>query len=90
MDNYTASPHLKKDPKNPEPQHIGEAAGGEGTMGRSNNGEDHRQPINYRGTFGPDMGTMPSSEARRLIRKSTGVNVNDGANPSLYGKKGTY
>lgn len=90
MADYKNKMHIKLDPYNQEPQHIGQAAGGRGTMGALNDGDSYRQPINYKGTMGPDRGVAPSTDARRLIAKSTGVQVNDGVNPPIYGRKGTY
>ena len=91
MAEYTKSPFLKEKAYKPAPEGFaGQAAGGCGTYGLLNDGADHRQPINEKGTFGPSAGVAPSGYARQLISKSTGVSVNDGKNPPIYGKPGSY
>ena len=88
---YTNSPFLTKDPYRPEPQHIGEAAGGTGSMGRFNDAENHRQAPDAKGTYGPDVTNgLTSGAAQSLISKSTGVSVGSNQNPDLYGKPGKY
>jgi len=89
-DKVLADPYLKLDPYRQEPQHIGQAAGGRGTMGLLNDGANHRQAPDLKGAFGPSVENgLVSGEAQRLIAKSTGVNIGAHENPTnFYGAGG--
>lgn len=92
MAKYENSPFITLRPYKPDVQHEGQAAGGRGTYGRiGGDGENHRQPYSPSGEFGPSVANgQVSGTAQSLIAKSTGVKVNDGRNPPIYGKKSVY
>lgn len=72
------NPHgyLESKPYKPDSQHHGEDAGGSGTFGTLNNGQDYAVPYDPTGEFGKSVnGGAASAEARRLIAESTGMQV---------------
>lgn len=80
---------IKLDPYRQEPQHIGQAGGGRGTMGALNDGETYRQAPDLKGTYGPSVQNgLVSGEAQSLIARSTGMAVGPLENPSNYYGKG--
>lgn len=73
------NPHgylTKRAPKAATQNFQGENAGGCGTYGLLNDGASHRQPPDLQGSLGPAVSAGDASgEAKRLIAKSTSMNV---------------
>ena len=89
---YDNSPFITKGAEKPATQgFVGENAGGQGSMGRTNDGENYRQRYDPKGTFGsPVKDGLTPSAAQGLIAKSTGIQVGSKQNPDLYGKSGKF